>query len=174
MSTAVEDNINKSNAAMATQQQSQKGKGKGRESKSKDERHCTNFSKDGHTKDQCWEKGGGKEGQGPCKWWEKSKKKDKSNGASNTNTANKAEMTENMAFTTIGPSCEDDEDSGPTIPSDFSPEAHSTFIPPGVIIDSSAMAHFSPNRLRFLNYREITPELIQAADGCTFNALRKG
>ena len=173
-STAVEDNINKSNAAMATQQQSQKGKGKGRESKSKDERHCTNCSKDGHTKDQCWEKGGGKEGQGPCKWWEKSKKKDESNGSSNANTTNKAEMTENMAFTTIGPSCEDDEDFALTITSDFSPEAHSTFITPGVIIDSGATAHFSPNRSKFLNYQEITPEPIQATDRRTFNALVKG
>jgi len=130
-STAVEDNINKSNAAMATQQQHQKGKGKGRESKSKDEKHCTNCSKDRHTKDQCWEKGGRKEGQGPCKWQEKSKKKDESNGASNANTANKAKMTENMAFTTISPSHEDDEGYALTITSDFSPKAHSTVITPG-------------------------------------------
>src|SRR6266481_130765 len=49
-STAVEDNINKSNAAMAAQQQCGKGKSKGGRSKSKDERHCTNCSKDRHTK----------------------------------------------------------------------------------------------------------------------------
>ena len=50
-STAVEDNINKSNAAMASQQQQGKGKGKGRQLKSKDEQHCTNCGKDGHTKE---------------------------------------------------------------------------------------------------------------------------
>jgi len=104
----------------------------------------------------------------------KSKKKDESNGASNVNTANKSEMTQNMAFTTIGPSCEDDEGYPLTITSNFSPEAHSMVITPGVIIDSSATAHFSPNKSKFLNYREITLELIQAADRCTFNALRKG
>src|SRR6266481_9694597 len=123
-STAVEDNINKSNAAMAAQQQCGKGKSKGGQSKSKDEQHCTNCSKDGHTKEQCWEKGGGKEGQGPRNWREKSKKKDEKNGTSNANTAHKhEEMTKNMAFTTIGPSYEDDKGSALTITSGFHSKA---------------------------------------------------
>ncbi len=160
-STAVEDNINKSNTAMAAQQQCGKGKSKGGQSKSKDERHCMNCSKDGHTKEQCWAKGGRKEGQGPRNWWEKSKKKDEKNGTSNANTVHKhEEMTENMVFTTISPSYEDDKGSALTITSDFHSEAHATFLPGGVIIDSGATAHFSPNKSRFVNYREITPEPI--------------
>ena len=93
---------------------------------------------------------------------------------SNANTANKAEETENMAFVTISPSCKYDKDSALTVTSDFCPEVHSTFLPGGVIIDSGATGHFSPHKSRFLNYRDITPEPIRAADGHTFSALGKG
>ena len=156
---------------MAAQQQRRKGKGKG--GHTKDEWHCTNCGKDGHTKEQCWAKGGGKEGQGPHKRQEKSKK-DEKNGASNVSTTNKAEeMTESVAFVTISPSCKDDEVSTLTTTSDFRPEVHSTSLPGGIIIDSSAIGHFSQHKSRFLNYRDITPEPIRAADRCTFSALGK-
>ena len=53
-----------------------KGKGKDKDnSKSnslKEDLLCMNkyCGKKGHTSDQCWDKGGGKEGQAP-KWWKK-------------------------------------------------------------------------------------------------------
>jgi len=68
---------------------------------------------------------------------------------------------------------QDDEGYALTITSNFSPKAHYMVITPGVIIDSGTTAHLSLNRSKFLNYREITPELIQAADRHTFNALGK-
>lgn len=55
-----EENMNKSNAAMVAAV----AKMQGRESK-KDKKFCTNCEKPGHTKDDCWAKGGGKEGQRP-------------------------------------------------------------------------------------------------------------
>jgi hypothetical protein len=63
-STLIEDNINKLNAAMFSQHKG-KGKGRGNSSKPKSDRYCTNCKKEGHTKDQCWEKGGGKAGKAP-------------------------------------------------------------------------------------------------------------
>ncbi|KAF8228149.1 hypothetical protein L208DRAFT_1173324, partial [Tricholoma matsutake] len=42
------------------------------------------------------------------------------------------------------------------------------------IIDSSATSHFSPEKSKLINYYEISPEPIQAADGRTSNALGKG
>ena len=79
-SAEIEDTINKSNAAMmasSTNPKKEKGKGKDKD-KSKSAKSnvlCsnTNCGRRGHTKDQCWEKGGGKEGQAPD-WWKKSVK----------------------------------------------------------------------------------------------------
>jgi len=55
-SVEIEDSINKSNAAMMATSS----------------KFCTNKNcgKRGHTSDQCYEKGGGKEGQAPD-WWKK-------------------------------------------------------------------------------------------------------
>jgi len=69
----------------------------------------------------------------------------------------------------------------PTTPyctSDFQEEhahAHATSSPAGgVIIDCGASNHFSPERSKLLNFREINPEPIRAADRHTFHALSKG
>ena len=72
-SVEIKDNINKSNAAMmAALSNSKDGKGKGKDKKSKDKSSksdavCSNkiCGKTGHTSDQCFEKGGGREGQAP-------------------------------------------------------------------------------------------------------------
>ena len=90
-SAEIEDNINKSNAAMmATSSKPKGGKDKNKSKSLKDDVVCTNVpncGRRGHTKDQCWEKGGGKEGQAP-KWWNKSSKGKK---ASANVAENKAE-----------------------------------------------------------------------------------
>ena len=61
-----------------------KGKGKDKDKSKKDDVLCTNTpncGRRGHTKDQCWEKGGGNEGQA-LDWWKKSKgKKTSANSA---------------------------------------------------------------------------------------------
>ena len=70
-SVEIEDSINKSNAAMmASTSKAEKGKGKDKnKSKTlKDDVLCMNTAncgRKGHTIEQCWAKGGGKEGQAP-------------------------------------------------------------------------------------------------------------
>ena len=58
--------------------------------------------------------------------------------------------------------------------SDFQHQAHAASQSNGIIIDCSASSHFSSKHSKFLNYIQITPEPIQAADGHTFSALDKG
>ena len=62
--------------ATTSKPKGEKGKDRNKSSKSsKDDVICTNTpncGRKGHTKDQCWEKGGGKEGQAPD-WWKKKK-----------------------------------------------------------------------------------------------------
>ena len=59
--------------------------------------------------------------------------------------------------------------------SDFRSEAHAISNKCGIIIDSGASHHFSPDRSKFLDYKEfINQEPIRAADGRTFHALGKG
>ena len=59
--------------------------------------------------------------------------------------------------------------------SDFRDEAHAASNQSGIIIDSGASRHFSPDRPKFLNFKEfVNKEPIRAADGCTFHALGKG
>jgi hypothetical protein len=62
-----------------------------------------------------------------------------------------------------------------TCTSDFHSEAHAASNQSGIIIDSGASHHFSPDRSKFLNYKEfINHEPIRGADGRTFHALGKG
>ena len=59
--------------------------------------------------------------------------------------------------------------------SDFHAEAHAASNISGIIIDSGTSRHFSPDHLKFLNYKEfINQEPIRAADGRTFHVLGKG
>ncbi|KAG6860197.1 hypothetical protein C0993_003124, partial [Termitomyces sp. T159_Od127] len=104
-SAAIETNINRQHEAMVaahteargnTKSSKEKGKSK---SKGKDKRHCDNCDKNGHTKDQCFEDGGGMAGKAPD-WWlkkHKGKGKDKSKSA---NAAEAEEKEENYAFLT--------------------------------------------------------------------------
>ncbi|KAG5719565.1 hypothetical protein E4T56_gene14204 [Termitomyces sp. T112] len=53
-------------------------------------------------------------------------------------------------------------------------EAHAASPSAGITIDCSASSHFSPSCDKFLNYQEINPEPVHAADGHTFSALGQG
>ena len=71
ISTEIDDSINKSNAAMlAAMLKARGGKGKDQNKSLRDNILCMNPDCGwcGHMKDQCWQKGGGKEGQAPD-WW---------------------------------------------------------------------------------------------------------
>ena len=58
--------------------------------------------------------------------------------------------------------------------SDFRYEAHSASYNNGIILDCGASNHFTPERSKLLNYEEINPEPVWAADGHTFSAIGKG
>ena len=177
-SVEIEDSINKSNAAMmaSTSKDSKpkegKRKGKDKSKSSKDDILCTNTpncGRRGHTKDQCWEKGGGKEGQAPDWWKKKNSKGDKNNANS---AEDKSDEPEDYAmFASTLP----DDDTALVCTSDFREEVHTVSHQSGIIIDSGASRHFSPDRSKFLNYEEfVNQEPIRAADGRTFHALGKG
>ena len=118
----------KDNAAMAVN----KGKGK---SKSKSDKYCKNCKKKGHTKENCFTKGKGKEGKAPD-WWKKKFGKDESKGTA-ANTVEKKE--ENVAFLIYT------ENFALVVTSDFQEEALTTGnAKHGTIIDCGASNHFSP------------------------------
>jgi len=169
---SIEDSINKSNAAMTA---ASTGTKRGRKGKSKrDEKHCTNCDKPGHTKDQCYAPGGGKEKEAP-EWYRKRQKKEKE-ASSSANAAEKSETSdENYAMLAFI----DEPSTALSITSDFQAEAKAeahlvSQKSRGVIIDCGASNHFTPDRHKLLNYTEIQPEPIRAADGRMFSALGKG
>ena len=151
-----------------------KGKGKDKEKSNKSDVLCTNTpncGRRGHTKDQCWEKGGGKEGQAPD-WWKKiAKDKKPSANSAETEVKEKDEPDDYAMLATIILN----DEAALICTSYFRSEAHSVSNISGIIIDSGASRHFSPDRSKFLNYKEfINQEPIRAADGRTFHALGKG
>ena len=171
-SVEIEDTINKSNAAMMASTSKPKRKGKDKDKSKKDDILCTNTNCGGrgHTKDQCWAKGGGKEGQAPDWWKNITKGKKASANSAEKETADKDEPDFAMLATVIS-----DDETALTCTSDFRSEAHAVSNKSGIIIDSGASRHFSPDRTKFLNYEEfVNQEPIRAADGRTFHALGKG
>ena len=164
----VAKNIEKAaeNAAMiaATNKSS---KGRNKQKKSNDGLHCTNCDRDGHTESNCYAKGGGKEGQQPWK-----KKKDRAAAATTENDDD-----EDIALVII-PSVEDDdiENVALAVTSDFQDDAQALSAlasNSGIIIDSGATRHFSPDRSKFINFTQINDAPIKAADGRIFNAIGK-
>ena len=181
-SIEIEDNINKSNAAMmASTSKSKRGKGKDKDKSksksSKDDIVCTNLpncGRKGHTKEQCYEEGGGKEGQAPDWWKKKKEKKAKVNANVAENKSSKTNDTENYAMAAFH--IPDDPTALQVVcTSDFHSEAYAISNHTESILDSGASRHFTPERKKLLNYEEfITSEPIRAADGRTFSALGKG
>ena len=171
-SVEIEDSINKSNAAMMVAS-SKPNEGKDKSKSSKSDILCTNTNCGchRHTSDQCWEKGGGREGQA-LDWWKKrSKNKKGSANAAETEAVNDNEPENFAMLATPIP----DDQTALVCTSYFCSEAHAASGESRIIIDSGASHHFSPDRLKFLNYKEfISQEPIRAADGCTFHALGKG
>jgi len=145
-STALEESINKSNAALVAAMAKAKGK-KGKQSKRK-EKQCMNCNRKGHVKDQCWDVGGGKEGQGPSGWGKKKAKKGEKGESANVSQKEKPQSNDSddesencamLAFTVL------DDPSALLCTSDFQHEALSTSHSNGIIIDCGASAHFSPD-----------------------------
>src|SRR6266850_5187943 len=119
---------------------------------------CANCKRTGHTKEECYRPGGGKEGQGP---------RDKKKQATSAN----------VASSEIGDNNEDDEDLSlavTCIPDETLeamaalPRTHTA------IIDCGATRHFTPDRSALLNFTQITPRPIKAANGPILQAVGGG
>jgi hypothetical protein len=181
-SVALEENINKSNEAMIAATAKARGStSKGKEKEKKDSPRCSNpnCKKKGHTNDNCWEKGGGKESEAPD-WWKKLKEKseEKKKKSEKGKTANATEKSDDADdepenFAMLSYSIPKDP-STLECTSDFQHEAHTASQSNGTILDCGASTHFSPEKSKLLNYQEITPEPVKAADGRIFKATGKG
>ena len=57
--------------------------------------------------------------------------------------------------------------------SDFKHKDHTTSKSNSTILDCGMSSHFTPECIKLLNYREISPEPIQAANGHTFSVTGK-
>ena len=118
---------------------------------------CENCGRTNHIKANCYQKGGGKEGQAP--WMKKDKKKEEKKSEESANIAQDEDI---FAFTCT---------------SDFTAVAGALRIPKsrcGAIADSGASRHFSPDKSKFTNYRPLENRHVTTADGRTFRALGMG
>lgn len=168
-----------SNSAMSAES-NRKGKGRGGKSKKeKSDKHCDNCNKDGHTKESCFAKGGGKEHDAPEWWKKKVAKKDSGSEKKEKANANVADQ-EEYAFLVHGLTKEIAEDVEEeyafVVTSDFAEYAQTAnSIHTGIIIDCGASTHFTPDRESLINYKNTSdPIPIRAADGRIFQATGKG
>jgi len=127
-----------------------KGKQAGNTMKYESDVTCSNCKRTGHTGDDCWSKGGGKEGQGP-----KQKKSTKIESA------------------VIAVNNDDDTLFAFACRSDHVDIAEALQLPKsqlGTCIDSAATHNFSPDHSQFTNYRPIERK-ITTADGRSLKAI---
>ena len=126
-------------------------------SKTKPDEHCENCKKGGHTKADCWAKGGGKEGQGP-----RAKAKEKKK----TETGNSAALADSSdnSFSFFCTSTHMMSTNAVATPEN-KPEA---------CIDSRASRPYCPDHEKFVNYRTITGRDIVTADGSALKVLGMG
>lgn len=117
-------------------------------------------------------KGGGKEGQA-LDWWKKKKeKKAKVNANVTEEKGSKDDEPENYAMAAFNLP---NNPEALVCTSGYLSEAHVISHQTESIIDSGASHLFSPEQLKFLNYKEfVNSEPICAADGGTFSAFGKG
>src|ERR1700722_7392998 len=130
-----------------------KNKGKGTASTSGSK--CDNCGRTGHTTPECYQEGGGKAGQWPASW--KNHPKPKKGCKANIATSAKPDEDDMYAFT-----CVNAIGRTPGRP-EFD-----------IVLDSGATDHFCSDRAKFLNYTQISPKPINAADGRTFDAIGRG
>ena len=129
-------------------------RGKSDKNSNESKEKCENCGGSGHTKPNCWSKGGGKEGQGPRQ--RKAKKTETATVAA-TNDDNE----ELFAFTCT---------------SDYADVTEILQVPKsklGTCVDSGASRDYSPDRSKFTNYRTIDRD-ITTADGRIVKAIGMG
>ena len=157
----INDEISKTaeSALAAHTKRTGKGKaGKKKKNKADSNENCGNCGKPGHTKEECWAKGGGKEGQGPREKKSKKEKPEKSESAVVAVDENNSEM---FAFVCT---------------SAYANVAEALKVPKsklGTCVDSGASRDYCPDRKKFTNYRLIDRD-ITTADGRTVKAIGMG
>jgi len=183
----LEASVNKSHAALAAAHRkfhkggSEGSKGKDKKGKGKKSGpKCSNCKIKGHTDENCFSKGEGKEHEAPD-WW-KQKQEAKAKETKKTESANSAAASsskcENHAYVTVGPSdfvhLDDEDFNSLVITSGHNHEAYGVSSSTDLIVDCGASSHFSPDKFKFVNFEAISPEPIRAADGHTFSAIGRG
>ena len=117
---------------------------------------CTNCKQKWHIKENCWAKGGGKEGQRPCQ--KKQSKSKKIKGKAKVTIASESssdELDEPIAFMNFDCTALIKDGTGTT-----------------QILDTRASSHMTPHKNLLTNYSDFSkPRKICAADKGTFEAL---
>src|ERR1700719_1113303 len=134
-------------------------KGKGRKGKGNDnspKNPCVTCKCTNHKTEDCFSKGGAKEGQAP---WQK--KGDKANTAA-TSTPKQKDSEDYLAFTCLR-DC-------PTAAA----ASASVKRPHEVILDSGATAHFCPDKSMFHTYSPTAHKAVTAADGRVLSSIGRG
>jgi len=183
----LEGSVNKAHAALTTAHaksnrgSSDKGKGRDRERAKKSGLHChnPNCKMKGHTTENCFAKGGGKEHQAPEWWKQKQEAKAKEMKKESANAAAKSlSKRENHTYVAVGPTDfvphNEDPSAALVITSGHNYEAFGVSLSTDLIVNCSASSHFSPDKSKFINFKAISPEPIHAADGHTFSTIRCG
>ncbi|KAL7281618.1 hypothetical protein ACG7TL_004935 [Trametes sanguinea] len=144
--------------------------------KSKKKVQCYNCKKHGHYKSECWAPGGGREGQGP-----QSREKPKQSAAA------ASEWKDESWYTIAGDSLIEAEDGSVQAPLPRERDEDKTFSELAamfardqsaedqvVLFDSGATRHMSCYREKLVDFVEIEPWAIHAADNHVFKAIGKG
>jgi len=145
------------NSALSARETKGKGKRSATSSKANGDITCYNCNRKGHYKSDCWRPGGGKEGQGLNQQRRKGEK-----GQNETaNSAVEGTSQDQYAFAMM----------------DLAIIAKAIKIlaaKHGAIINSGATSHFCPDRAKFTNYVDITPQDVHTADGSQLSAVGHG
>ena len=182
---AMEESINQSNTAMAAAHARVTGNSGGQSSSNRNKgnttKKCENCKKQGHKKEDCYAKGGGK-ADNPADWWKEkmARAKEKSNKSANAIDKESDDKNDNDNYAIIAVRDEDNTNNehipnmALVITTGNNHNALAVSKTAGIIVNSSTSSHFSPNIDKFVNYHKIMPEPVKATDSHTFSAAGKG
>jgi hypothetical protein len=126
----------------------------------KSDTKCDNCGCKGHTTPNCFQPGGGKEGQAP---WQKMQDKDQQKAVKATDSKSKLDDKKtggSYAFTVFG-------HSHPHVLTAATQKADAA-------IDSGATVHYCPDRAKFVTYETVSGPEIYAADGRALHSIGMG
>jgi hypothetical protein len=126
----------------------------------KSDAKCDNCGRKGHTAPNCFQPGGGKEGQAP---WQKTQDKDQQKAAKATDSKSKPDDKKtggSYAFTVFG-------HSHPHVLTAATQKADAA-------VDSGATVHYCPDRAKFVTYQTVSGPEIYAADGRALRSIGMG